>query len=549
MRFVPHSNPHWQTSSDKFLLANTNVSDSDIDNSAYNSDSETLTSTEDIHQLPEFLSLNGLNERFNLACALAESHFGDVRLSNDENDTLSSPTTTTLLPSVSNSMLSNHTMNHDNLTQYFVSKFSNERLKRKTAVDELIRLEEERIRKIEEERRRKEEEERLRKEEEERKRREEVECKAKEEAKRKRIEEEKRLKAIEDEKKRIEEEKRNEQELKEKLQKEKELEIARKEKELNEKKELERKQTQEKDRNMIIKPSKIEESYLKYIKDVKDIETQILKPVQDNKDLKKLVGSQKRKINPKFGQLTNSQAQLTRITNEIVDLISQAQANELAFKWLLNFVSDAIISQAETEVSVKPKSSLPLAKLTLNLLIIFKDLPYFLLAKFYKSCPFLLGYSCSQDTEEGRIRLGWSRDESTGKWENETQHNERLSGIATLYFVITRLKLNHTFNRYDPSNTIHPLPISNSWIFLSRIVDTPIEELSETHYTIVGAWWDACANEFLQAYCKQSIKLLRLISHEWTKIGGKSSAAKVRLSLLGEEWSRGTIVSFPEMEA
>lgn len=546
MRFVPDRNPCWQTSSYKFSPEDITDSGSDIDDSAYSSDSETVTSTEELQQLPEFLSLNGLGGRFDLACLLAEKHLDRTRLLKEEND--DNTDVSFAAPSVNNSISSNNTLNHDNLTKYFVSKFSSDRLKRKAVVDELIRLEEDRIRKIEEERHRREEEERLRKEEVERKRREELERKAKEEAERKRIEEEKRLKAIEDEKRRIEQEKKRQLELKEKLQKEKELEVAKKQKEIAERKELELKQAQENEKNMITRPLQIEESYLKYINDIKDIETQILKPVQDNKDLKKIVGSHKRKINPKFGQLTNSQQQLSRITSEIKDLILQAQPNELAFKWILNFVSDAIISQAETEVSVKPKSSLPLAKLTLNLLIIFKDLSYFILAKFYKSCPFLLGYSCSQDTEEGRVRLGWNRDESNGKWENETQHNERLSGIATLYFVITRLKLDQTYNSYDPSSTTHPLPISNSWIFLSRIVDTSIDELSETHYTIVGAWWDACAKEFLEAYGKQSVKLLRLVSNEWTKVGEKSSAAKVRLNLLGEEWCRGSITSFPEME-
>jgi nucleoporin GLE1 len=548
----------YENTQDKLHLENLSDLDydddtSDSDNDSKYSNNDSSSSLEDLQKLPEFLSsLDGLDQRFNLACKLIDN----PQLNNLENDFDFNNITSLNLKIPKNKEVKSNDLGLknlknlyiDNLTNYFVSKFTDERVKRKTTIDNMIKLEEERIRKIEEERRKKEEEERRRREEEERKKREEEERKIREEAERKRLEEERILKQIEEEKKRKEAEKKAELERLEKLKKEKELKLAKKEKEAATRKELELKQAQENIKNMIIRPTEIEKSYLKYMKDIEDIENQILKPVQDNKELKKLVGSHRRKINPKFGQLTNSQQQLSRITNEIKDLILQTQSNELAFKWILNFISDAIISQAETEVSVKPKSSLPLAKLTLNLLILFKDLSYFLFAKFYKSCSFLLGYSCSQDTEEGRVRLGWNRDENTGKWENESQYNERLSGISTLYFVITKLKLDSSYIGYDPSSTKHPLPISNSWIFLSRIVDVPVDELSETHYTIAGSWWDACAIEFLQAYGKQATKLLRLVSNEWTNITGKSSAAKVRLNLLGEEWVCGSINSFPEME-
>lgn len=440
--------------------------------------------------------------------------------------------------------LSNRCATHD-LTTYFVSSFADERRKRKTVVDDLIKQEEDRLRALEEERRRKEEELKRKREEEEKRKKEELERKAREEAERKRLEEEKKKKEIEAERKRVEEEQQRQQEL----VKQRELEAKRNIEEKKKAEETRLKREQEEAKNVVFKPAAVESSFSKYLQDIKDIEATILNPVKENKELKKLVGSHKRKINPKFGQLTNSQQQLTRITGEIQNLIDQTQQNNLAYKWILNFVSDAIISQAETEVSVKPKSSLPLAKLTMNLLILYKDLSYFLLAKFYRSCPYLLGYSCSHETEQGRIRLGWNRDESNGKWENEVQYNERLCGITTLYSVLTRLQLDHSYVGYDPATTKHPLPIKNSWILLARLVDLPSDQLSETHYSIVGAWWDACAKEFLMAYGRQGTKLLHLVSNQWTSIDGKSSAGRVRLKLLAEEWSQGKMSSFPGMEA
>ena len=513
-------------------------------------DGREVTSVSSLEDLTQFLDSCSLSERFNRAADLAESIvIGSNSTSTRENSTRKDYQQSK--GSKENIEDNVHSYKLPNLEQYFTNEYLNYRQQHKDSVDRLIQLEEERIRKEEEERRRiieekerkaREEAERIAREEAERKAKEEAERKAKEEAERKRIEEEQlRIKQQQ------EKEAREKKEREEKLQREKELKLQQQQEALKKQKEDEIKRLKELETNSIIRPTQIETEFNKYLQDIKDIESQILLPVKNDLQLKKNVGGHKRKINPKFGQLTNSQNQLSKLTSEIIELIKQTQSNQLAFKWILNFISDAIISQAETEVSVKPKSSLPLAKLTLNLMIIFNDLQYFLFAKFYTKCPFLIGYSCSNETEEGRIRLGFNRDETTNKWENEIQYNERLSGISTLYSVITRLQINQSFIGYN-DQIVHPLPISNSWIFLSRLLDIPTNQLNEIHFTIVGAWWDACAIQFLQAYGRQSIKLLKLIVNEWTSVDGKSSASRVRLKLLGEEWMNGQMKSFPNLE-
>lgn len=556
MRFVPHRDPALQTSAkplgpDYCSDSETEASDTDV-NSAKNllSDAEEAGCTSDasstsdgsrpqetVDTLPAFLSTQGLEKRFQLACSLADSR-QLYSASPDRAEDGNYYVEYSRQPDKASSTAANTSVERpEPLTKFFISQFTDERVKRRHTVSHLLKLEEERVRKEEEEKKRKIEEQ---------KRREEAAAqKAREEAERKRLAEQKRRE--EELRKKQQQEKERQMELKKaeeaRLQKQKAEEAA-----AAAAKQAALEKAKEQASKMVVRPAEIESQYMKYMQDIKDIDAQILQPMSANTELKKAAGSHKRKINPKFGQLTNSQSQLVRITNEIKQLIEQTKVNESVYKWILNFVSDAIISQAETEVSVKPTASVPLAKLTLNLLILFEDLRYFLLAKFYSSCPFLLGYSCSQDTEEGRLRLGWSRDADTGKWEIEEQHNERLCGISTLYSVITRLKLDASYVGYDPSRTKHPLPIKHSWIFLARMVDVPTDQLSETHYAIVGAWWDACCTEFLMAYGRQSQKLLKLVSEQWTSIDGTSSAGKVRLKLLGEEWARGSVQSFPPME-
>ncbi|OWB57382.1 hypothetical protein B5S28_g3324 [[Candida] boidinii] len=412
----------------------------------------------------------------------------------------------------------------------------------------------------EEERKRKEEEERKRREEEERIRR-EAERKRQEEERKRQEEERKRQEAEAERLRKLAEEKRMREE---KLKKEAEeaAELKRKEEEEEEQakalKEQKKADLKKKaDSGMLYRFRSIEAEFLKYKQDIADIKANVVEVMKapQMKEFKKVVSAHKRKINPKFGQLTDSQRQLTEITNDIRVLVSATASDELAFKWILNFIAKAIISQAESELSVKPQNSIALSKLTLNLLILFPELYYYLMARFVKKCPIIIGYTCTVDTEEGRLRMGWRRD-SQNKWEEETKYNERLSGIITLYAVMTRLPIDNTFVIQGGTNTLpanqikHPMPISNSWRYLSRSLNLKTELLSDVHFVLVGSWWDSCAVEFLRSYDHQAKKVLNLILNDWIgSVAGRRFPGAARLYLLGEEYvKKGKIKTFGVLE-
>ncbi|VEU20114.1 DEKNAAC101024 [Brettanomyces naardenensis] len=392
--------------------------------------------------------------------------------------------------------------------------------KKANQVEELIREEEERKTR-EEERRRREEEERKRKEEEERKRKEEVE--------RKKKEEEIRLET---------ERKNKEEEMRRKIE---ESRLAKK------KAEEEAKKKEEARAKGTTDFVKVEREFLGYKKIIEEIKKNIVEPMKEDKELKKIVGAQKRKINAKFGQLTRSRSQLERITRELQGLIAETKSNESAYKWILNFVAKAIIHQAEAEVGVKPYAGVPLGCLSLDLLLLFPDLKYYLMARFVKKCPMLIGYSCSIDTEEGRVRMGWRRADDN-RWEDEARYCERLGGICTLYSVITRLQISQSYLGYT-AQTEHPLPISRSWIMLSRLLNTPLKLVSNIHFVIAGSWWDACGSKFLEAYGKQAEKLMQLLWNNWTSaVSEKRYPGAARLRLLGEDWRGGKLEGLKGME-
>lgn len=359
-----------------------------------------------------------------------------------------------------------------------------------------------------------------------------------EEEERKRVEEEKQKKAKEAELKR--EQMRNELLARQKA----EAENQKKKQELDKQKQEELKKEELKSSVGVYSPSSIEAEFEKHKQRIKDIKEQIVIPASNDKELKGTLSKHKRKINPKFGQLTNSFQQLQSVTKELIGLIDQTKTSEMAYKWILNFIAKAVVSQAESEVGVKPEAAVSLGKLTLSLMCTYPELlPDFLLPRFVKKCPLVIGYSCPLDTEQQRTNMGWKR-KSDGMWEDEVKYNERLSGMVTLYSTISRLVVPNV------EQMIHPLPMAYSWRMVSRIANTNKELITNTHFAVLGAFWESCAHFFLLCYGNQAAKLLTLVTMDLTNlVSDKKLVSAARLRILAETWQNsGTISTFPELD-
>ncbi|KAL6452751.1 GLE1 mRNA export factor GLE1 [Candida maltosa Xu316] len=392
-------------------------------------------------------------------------------------------------------------------------------------VEELVRQEKERIR-LEEERKRKEEEERKCREEEERKRKEEEERK-RQELERQRKEKEERERKEEEERKRKqkEEEDRKKQELLEKQKEE--------EREQLEKKALAEQATTDFKR--------IEKEFVKYKQDIQDIKNTVVLKLNEDKELKKQVNQYKRKINPKFGQLSNSLTQLHKISNEVIEMVNVTKSNELVYKWILNFIAKAIIDQAETEVIVRPNSALPLGQLACVLLNTFPEFEYYLNARFIKKSPYIIGYTCAIDSEEGRLRMGWKRT-SDNKWEDDVKYDERIGGIVTVWAVMT------TITDYQPQKPMYCAEAS--WKFLARMGNLNQSLLANAHFAVLGNWWEAAGTQFLNIYGTQARKLMCVIVTQLTDVvANKKYPSAARLRIFGDEWiTQGKIETLKQME-
>lgn len=381
----------------------------------------------------------------------------------------------------------------------------------------LKKQEEERLMKI------KEEEERKRLEILKQKAKEEEEAQIKAQEKAKREAEQKARKAEEDAK-RAEAERLKAEEtknkLKEKIRKEQES-ASRKSKGLTDFKE-------------------IEKQLVYYRQKIETIKAEVVEPMNKDKDLKRNINALKRKINIKFGQLSNSMTQLNQISHETVELVKQTSSNQLAYKWILNFIAKAIVSQAETEVTVKPTAALPLARLSMHLLYNLDGLYDFLCPRFVKKCCLIIGFTCPIDTEEGRIRMGWRRHES--KWEPEVKYEERIGGICSVWAVMARLEHDSKFAFFS---------MDAEWKFAARMLNTEKSLLSNVHYVVVSNWWEAAAQLVINRWRKQGIKILQLFSRDWAKYGQeKSFPAATRLEVLGDDFElKNDLNQLKEMES
>lgn len=347
---------------------------------------------------------------------------------------------------------------------------------------------------------------------------------------------EQELRTQEKEKKKQREEELRRQEEERKKQKEKERE----ERELREKKEAEKKHILDARKDAgFTNPSAVEKELLKYLERISQIKATVVNELLKNLNLKKSVSALKRKINVKFGQLSNSMTQLRTITSQVVELINSCKSEPLAFQWILNSVAKLLVSQAETEVTVKPTAALPLGQLAVALLNEIDGLDYYLSARIVKKCPLVLGYTCPLKTDEDRTRMGWKHQDQV--WERETKYEERIGGILSLWAVMACLGLFEKTPLFSKEA---------QWRFVARILNTKLELVTDVHYVLLCNWWEAAGASFAGIYKSQAEKLLLLASQDFASNGvQKSFAAATRLSVLGEDlFKRGNFNSLKPME-
>lgn len=141
--------------------------------------------------------------------------------------------------------------------------------------------------------------------------------------------------------------------------------------------------------------------------------------------------------------------------------------------------------------------------------------------------------------------MGWKRHEDD-KWEEDISYDERMAGMMTLFSVLTRLPLSPKYF----GTVSHPLPLSENWKMMARLLNQPKEQLTNTHFTVASSWWEASANEIIMNYGRQGQKLLEIIWTQWVdSVADKKFTSANTLRIIGEDWKNsGTLKTLTEME-
>jgi nucleoporin GLE1 len=205
------------------------------------------------------------------------------------------------------------------------------------------------------------------------------------------------------------------------------------------------------------------------------------------------------------------------------------------FLYLINIFAKSIISQFINEGGANPKAADPIGVVAAQ---IFsnkefqwrgKSLIDILLAKFRVVCPVLFGFRGSDQTERGRLAIGWKKD--GGVWMPEQLHNDRMTGLGAGFASIS-------LRDFSKASKVNPYPPTNYWKAMAFILNSPVHEISSTQYVVLKSMIDGHEQRFINFYGNAALAALRLALIEFPKKAPQKSTAAGALQVLGDVLQR-----------
>lgn len=184
--------------------------------------------------------------------------------------------------------------------------------------------------------------------------------------------------------------------------------------------------------------------------------------------------------------------------------------------YLLNVFAKAIISQFIAEASMDPKQADPIGTVASHIFALDAHLWNnttlidILIAKLHVVCPVLFGIWGSEATNEGKMRLGWWRQEQGGPFLSDQGHNDRMTGLGAGFAAIS-------LRNYEKSRHTNPYPPFNYWKAFSYIVNVPLSERTGTHCVVLKAMIDNYEEKFLTFFGDAAMVALRYAVLEYTR--------------------------------
>ncbi|KAL1677539.1 GLE1-like protein-domain-containing protein, partial [Schizophyllum commune] len=355
-----------------------------------------------------------------------------------------------------------------------------------------------------------------------------------------RLEAERKVREEEERKRQEEENKRKEEERK------KEEEVKRKEEAEKQKKEAEEKQRQdEQQQKAADEEQKRKEDQQRQADaqaaQAKDEQTKAL-VAKTNPQAKSTWGNLRRQVVRKVGQVTNDEAEITRISNEIIDLANSASGSSILLNAFYSSIAKAILLQAETEVTAEKASALPIARVAHRLLATLDGLADVFFAKLVQrvggwpvpAIPPAADFDGRQ-WKDSHERFGYRVSQDTGAMETTPQHIERLTGVMRVYFHI----LATPPGEKPISSRFFQTP--RYWVWFARVLGSRSLLASDVCVSLMHAALEIFGAEARTIWGKQWTKVLALIYDlvqngigEGKPLGGTSpegTAGRLRVKL------------------
>lgn len=176
------------------------------------------------------------------------------------------------------------------------------------------------------------------------------------------------------------------------------------------------------------------------------------------------------------------------------------------FIYLLNQFAKAIVNQFASECGSTPRNADAVGVIAAQMFSA-KDFQWrgksmidILMAKYRMSCPVLFGYNGNEKTQQGRMRLGWKKQD--GQWISEQQHVDAMKGLGVGYASIA-------LRDFSRSSNVNPWPPSKYWTSMANILNTKPAEISDTQCVVLRAMILLYEEKFVAFYGSAAIAALR----------------------------------------
>ena len=195
--------------------------------------------------------------------------------------------------------------------------------------------------------------------------------------------------------------------------------------------------------------------------------------------------------------------------------------------YLLNIFAKSVIAQYIDEAGVNPTAADPVGIAASHIFAMgdFRwhsiSLIDILLAKYHVVAPALFGIHGPEDTEAGKRRLGWWREESRfeGAYIPAQRHLERMTGLGAGFAALS-------LRNYEKTKVENPFPDRHYWDVLARVSRLPVGQMTQTHLVLLKALIENYETRFIGFYGGAAVAALRCVLVELPKKCPSSAASK-----------------------